>query len=291
MITVTTIAELRARCDEVRCAGNTVGFVPTMGAFHDGHLSLMRAARASHGFVVVSLFVNPTQFSADEDLSAYPRDPEGDARAAESVGVDVLFVPTVETMYQRPPLTSVSVSELGDRLCGLSRPHHFGGVATVVTKLFSIVGACMAYFGQKDFQQLAIVRRLATDLDLPVTVTGCPTVREPDGLALSSRNAYLTPDERPTATVLFRSLEAAIKTVTSGERDAAAIRDVVVDLVMTEPLATLDYAEVLRADDLAPVDRIEDGIEHVVALAVQFGRARLIDNATFTTDSDDRGQS
>jgi pantoate--beta-alanine ligase len=257
-----------------------------MGAFHEGHLSLMRAARAADDLVVVSLFVNPTQFSPEEDLDAYPHDVEGDARAAEEVGVDVLFAPSVETMYPRPPVTTVTVSQLTDGLCGASRPHHFAGVTTVVTKLFSIVGPCTAYFGKKDFQQLAVVRRMAEDLDLPVTVVGCPIVREPDGVAMSSRNAYLSSEERPSATVLFRALEAAIKTVMSAERDPARVRGAAVDMVASEPRAQLDYAEVVRAGDLSPVSRIEDGTEHVVALAVRLGRTRLIDNATFTTDGD-----
>lgn len=285
MITLTTPIEVRARADEVRCAGDTVGLVPTMGAFHEGHLSLMRAARGASDLVVVSLFVNPTQFSPEEDLAAYPLDPEGDARAAEEAGVDVLFAPSVETMYPHPPLTTVSVSQLTDGLCGASRPHHFAGVATVVTKLFSIVGPCNAFFGKKDFQQLVVVRRLAADLDLGVTVVGCPIVREPDGIAMSSRNDYLSAEERPAATVLFRALEGALKTVMSGERDPARIREVAVDLIAAEPLARLDYAEVVRADDLSPAAQIEDGVEHLVALAVHFGKTRLIDNVTFTLDA------
>jgi pantoate--beta-alanine ligase len=287
VITLTTPAEVRARADEARCAGDMVGLVPTMGAFHEGHLSLMRAARAANDLVIVSLFVNPTQFSPEEDLAAYPRDLERDARDAEAVGVDVLFAPSVETMYPRPPLTTVSLAQLTQRLCGASRPHHFAGVATVVTKLFSIVGPCTAYFGKKDFQQLVVVRRLAADLDLPVTVVGCPIVREPDGIAMSSRNAYLSSEERPAATVLFRALEGAIKTVMSGERDPARVREVAVDLIAGEPLARLDYAEVVRADDLSAVTRLEDGVEHLVALAVHFGTTRLIDNTTFTTDAND----
>ena len=286
MITVERIADLRARCDAARAAGQTVGFVPTMGYFHEGHLALMRSARAANDLVVVSLFVNPTQFGPGEDLESYPRDAEGDARAAEGVGVDVLFAPPVEEMYPRPPLTSVRVDSITEGLCGRSRPHHFGGVATVVTKLFLIVGACAAYFGKKDFQQLAVIRRLVEDLNLPVTVVGCSTVRELDGLAMSSRNAYLDERERQAATVLFRALEVSLKTVLSGERDPVAIRETAVDLVATEPLATLDYAEVVRADDLSAVERIEPGVEHVIALAAMVGTTRLIDNATFAVGDD-----
>ena len=284
MIMCTTIAEVRQRCDDARHAGDTVGFVPTMGFFHEGHLSLMRSARANHDLVVVSLFVNPTQFGPAEDLDAYPRDPEGDAAAAETAGVDILFVPSVEEMYSRPGLTSVAVAGLTEGLCGASRPHHFGGVATVVTKLLSIVGPCTAYFGKKDFQQLAVVRRLVDDLNLPVTIVGIPTTRELDGLAMSSRNAYLSPDQRQAATILFRALDGALKTVMSGERDPAQIRGTALDLVSAEPLARLDYVEVVRADDLSAVEHVEEGVEHVVALAAFFGTTRLIDNATFTVD-------
>ncbi|MET0276286.1 MAG: pantoate--beta-alanine ligase, partial [Acidimicrobiia bacterium] len=205
MITVTTIAEVRASCDAARRRGARVGFVPTMGYFHEGHRSLMRAARADNDFVVVSLFVNPTQFGANEDLDAYPRDLEGDSTAAESEGVDVLFMPTVAEMYPAGARTTVHVDGLTAGLCGASRPGHFDGVTTVVAKLFSIIGPCRAYFGRKDAQQLAVIRRMTTDLDLPVDVVGSPLVREPDGLAMSSRNAYLSSDERRTALVLSRA--------------------------------------------------------------------------------------
>jgi pantoate--beta-alanine ligase len=284
VITITRVSELREWCDAERRAGRRIGFVPTMGYFHEGHLSLMRAARAADAAVVVSLFVNPTQFAPSEDLAAYPRDPEGDARAAEAAGVDVLFVPPVEEMYPQPMVTSVRVSELADGLCGASRPHHFGGVATVVTKLFAIVGPCRAYFGKKDYQQLRVVSRLVDDLNLPVEVVGIPTTRELDGLAMSSRNAYLSPAERPAATVLYRALEVALKTIMSGERNASAVRDTVVDLVGSEPLVRLDYAELVTADDLRPVDHIDDGVGYVVALAAFVGSTRLIDNATFRVD-------
>jgi pantoate--beta-alanine ligase len=258
-----------------------------MGFFHDGHVSLMEAARAEHDLVVVSLFVNPTQFGPAEDLDSYPRDAEGDAKRAAAAGVDVLFSPSVEEMYPRPMLTSVRVEGVTDGLCGASRPHHFGGVATVVTKLFSIAGSCTAYFGKKDYQQLVVVRRLAADLDIPVKVVGCPIVREPDGLAMSSRNAYLSSGERPAAAVLYRALEGALKTVMSGERNAARVRDATLEIVRTEPLMNLEYAEVVRADDLASVAQLEDSVEYVIALAARAGTTRLIDNATFTIDGHD----
>jgi pantoate--beta-alanine ligase len=287
VITVERIDALRQQCDEARRRGRSVGFVPTMGFFHDGHVSLMEAARAAHDLVVVSLFVNPTQFGPTEDLDAYPRDAEGDARRAAAAGVDVLFAPSVAEMYPRPMLTSVRVEGVTDGLCGASRPHHFGGVATVVTKLFSIVGPCTAYFGKKDYQQLVVVRRLAADLDIPVEVVGCSIVREPDGLALSSRNAYLSSGERPATSVLYRALEGAIKTVMSGERNVARVRDAVVEIVSTEPLMSLEYAEVVRGDDLASVTQLEDGVEYVIALAARAGTTRLIDNATFQIDGHD----
>jgi pantoate--beta-alanine ligase len=286
VITVERIDDLRTRCDDARRVGKTVGFVPTMGYFHEGHLSLMRAARRAHDLVVVSLFVNPTQFGPGEDLEKYPRDPEGDARAAEDAEVDILFTPSVDEMYPREALTHVQVDSITEGLCGRTRPHHFGGVATVVTKLLSIVGPCTAYFGKKDFQQLAVIRRLVEDLNLPVTVTGCSTVREIDGLAMSSRNAYLDVSQRHAATVLFRALELSLKTVMSGERDPAVIREAAVDLITAEPLARLDYAEVVRADDLSGVERIDSETEHVIALAANVGSTRLIDNATFTVHDD-----
>lgn len=286
MITVEHVDDLRARCEAARCSGKTVGFVPTMGYFHDGHRSLMREARAAHDLVVVSLFVNPTQFGPTEDLDRYPRDFEGDARAAEDAGVDILFVPSVDEMYPREVLTSVTVDGISEGLCGRARPHHFGGVATVVTKLFSIVGPCTAYFGKKDFQQLAVIRRMVQDLNLPVSVVGCSTVRELDGLAMSSRNAYLDERQRQAATVLFRALGLALKTVVSGERDPVAIREAAVDLITAEPLAQLEYAEVVRSDDMSEVERLQPEIEHVIALAAVVGTTRLIDNATFTVHAD-----
>jgi pantoate--beta-alanine ligase len=282
VITLEHIAAVRARCDEVRRAGQTVGLVPTMGFFHEGHLTLMRTARAAHDLVVVSLFVNPTQFGPTEDLAAYPRDLEGDAKAAAGEGVDILFAPSVAEMYPRPGLTAVTVSEVAKGLCGISRPHHFGGVATVVTKLFSIVGPCTAYFGKKDFQQLVVVRRLVEDLNLPIEVVGVSTVREADGLAMSSRNAYLASDERQAATVLFRALTAAVEAVAGGELAASRARAAAADVIAAEPRANLEYVEVVRADDLAPVEQLADGVEHVIALAVRIGKTRLIDNATFT---------
>jgi pantoate--beta-alanine ligase len=284
VITVTTIAEVRAACDAARAAGRRVGFVPTMGYFHEGHRSLMRAARAENDFVVLSIFVNPTQFGPNEDLSAYPRDPLGDAAVAEAEGVDLLFSPEVAEMYPAGARTTVHVSGLTEGLCGASRPGHFDGVTTVVAKLFSIVGACRAYFGRKDAQQLAVIRRMTEDLDLPVEVVGCALVREADGLALSSRNAYLTDDERRAATILSGALYMASEAVVAGVRDAATVRSLIVDTVARSPLARLDYAEVVDADTLEPLARISG--DTLVALAAFVGKARLIDNVTITLRGD-----
>lgn len=280
MIIITRIEELRAYCDDARRAGRSVGLVPTMGFFHDGHRSLMRAARDRDDVVVVTLFVNPTQFSPAEDLDSYPRDLERDRAIAEAEAVDVLFTPDMSEMYPRAPLTTVQVEGLTEGLCGASRPYHFAGVATVVTKLFSIVGRSRAYFGRKDYQQVAVVRRLVDDLNLPITVVGCPLVREPDGVAMSSRNANLSPEERAAAVVLVTALARVSDAVKAGERDTEAIRRVLVAEVDAEPLATLDYGEIVDAEDLSRVDRLEDGKVVLVALAARIGKTRLIDNAT-----------
>ena len=284
MQTFERIAEVRAVCDDARRRDRRVGLVPTMGAFHAGHRSLMRAARRDCGLVVVSLFVNPTQFGPNEDLSAYPRDAEGDRAAAEAEGVDVLFTPPVEEMYPSSPRTTVHVAGLTERLCGASRPGHFDGVTTVCTKLFSIVGPCSAYFGRKDAQQLAVVRRMARDLDLPVEVVGCPLVREPDGVAMSSRNVYLTDDERRAATVLSRALGRVADEVRAGERRADALHRLLVETIGGEPLVRLDYAELVDAATIEPVSEMRG--EVLVAVAAFVGRARLIDNCTVSVSDD-----
>jgi pantoate--beta-alanine ligase len=249
----------------------------------------MRAARAENDLVVVSLFVNPTQFAPTEDLAAYPRDLAGDAAQAEAEGVDLLFVPTVSEVYLGDERTTVHVSGLTEVLCGASRPGHFDGVTTVVTKLFSMVGACRAYFGRKDAQQLAVVRRMTRDLNLPVEVIGCPLVRETDGLAMSSRNAYLTDDDREGALVLCRSLFVLSEAVQRGERDCDRLRALLVDMLGAEPRLGVDYAAIVDAASLEPVERLDrtDSSETLVALAAFVGRARLIDNATISVSGDD----
>ena len=276
MEVTTTIEEVRARLRRARGEGHTVGFVPTMGYLHDGHMSLMARARRDTDVVVASIFVNPLQFGPGEDLATYPRDLPADTARADQAGVDVLFVPDVAEMYPEPPRTSVVVPELAATMEGASRPTHFAGVATVVAKLFAIVGPCRAYFGEKDFQQLAIVRRMTADLSFPVEVVGCPIVREADGLALSSRNVYLTPAERAAAPVLHRALQAGAAAVADGARDPAAVRAVMADVVAREPLAVLDYAEVVDAASLARPDVLRGELRLVIA--GRFGQPRLLDN-------------
>ena len=278
---IETIAELRALCDRARSQGQRVGLVPTMGFLHEGHRSLMQAARAACDLVVVTIFVNPLQFGVGEDLDRYPRDLTGDLGQCEHEGVDVVFAPSVAEMYPSgPPLTSVHVDGLTNDLCGAARPTHFDGVGTVVTKLFAIAGPCSAFFGRKDAQQLAVIERLVEDLNLPVVVVGCPIVRESDGLARSSRNAYLSPEQRRAAVVLSRSLRAAADAVVAGERDPSALVAMVRALVATEPEVGLEYVEVRDSRELAPVAVIDGNV--LLALAAYVGETRLIDNVTLS---------
>jgi pantoate--beta-alanine ligase len=285
---VTTIAEARAALDAARRDGASVGLVPTMGYLHAGHRTLMERSVADRDVTAVTIFVNPLQFAAHEDLASYPRDLDADLAMAEAAGVDVVVHPAVEEMYPRPVLTTVAVAEVAAPMEGASRPTHFAGVATVVAKLFNIAGPCAAYFGEKDWQQLAVIRRMAADLSFPVTVVGCPTVREPDGLALSSRNAYLTAEERAAAPVVHRALSAGADAVRAGERSAAAVRALVGSIISAEPLAALDYAEIVDADTLQEVDPLAGNLR--LLAATRFGRARLIDNQGVTIPAPtDRG--
>ena len=273
---LTTIAEVRAALDGHRAAGRSVGFVPTMGYLHAGHRSLMEASVAANDVTIVSIFVNPLQFAAGEDLESYPRDLDRDTEVCASAGVDLIFAPAVEEMYPRPMATVVEVPAVAAPLEGASRPEHFAGVATVVAKLFAIAGECRAYFGEKDWQQVAVVTRMAADLSLPVEVVPCPTLREDDGLAMSSRNVYLTAEERAQAPVLRRALDAGLALVAAGETDPAAIESAMAEVVALAPLGTLDYVAAVQADTL-----VADGPLHGevrLLLAVRFGKARLIDN-------------
>jgi len=273
---LSTIADVRAALDAGRAAGRRVGLVPTMGALHAGHASLVARAAAECDLVVVTVFVNPLQFAPTEDLAAYPRTLDADVAVAQTYGAEMVFAPPEAEMYPRPMATTVSVTEGSTTLEGASRPGHFDGVTTVVAKLFAIAGPCRAYFGEKDWQQLALVTRMAADLSFPVEVVPCPTVREPDGLARSSRNVYLTPPERAAAPVVHRALRAGADAVAAGERSAAAVRAVMAAVLAAEPLAQVDYAEVVDAASLRAVDPLVGELR--LLAAVRFGRARLIDN-------------
>jgi pantoate--beta-alanine ligase len=276
---VETIDELRATLARARAGGSTVGLVPTMGFLHEGHLSLARAAAGDCDVVVMTIFVNPLQFAPEEDLATYPRDPDGDAAKAEAAGVTVLFTPPLTEMYpdgRDAVATGVAVPALSSVMEGASRRTHFGGVCTVVAKLFNIVGECRAYFGEKDFQQLAIIRRMASDLSFPVQVVGRPIVREDDGLAMSSRNVYLTDEERAVAPVLQRALRLGAAAILSGTTNADEVRTLMRAEIQAAPVGTLDYVEVADPDSLAPLTVA--GPNARLFGAVRFGRARLIDN-------------
>jgi len=273
------VAELKALVHQAKREGKTVGFVPTMGYLHEGHLTLMRQAKAGQDVVVASIFVNPLQFGPTEDYAVYPRDLERDSAMAESAGVDIVFAPSVEEMYphgHQNVLTTVNVSQITDRLCGASRPGHFSGVTTVVSKLFNIVEPDVAYFGQKDAQQVAVIKRMAADLNMNVRIVAVPIVREADGLARSSRNIYLNPAERQAALVLSKSLHLAKEMLACGERDADKIKAAMRGYIMNEPLADIDYISVSDSQTLAELSNIETGA--LVALAVKIGKTRLIDN-------------
>ncbi len=276
---IATVADMKARVAEWHAQGLTIGLTPTMGALHEGHMSLMERARTECDRVVASVFVNPIQFGPNEDYDAYPRDLERDAAIAESKGVDVVFHPSVEEMYPNNYNTYVVMETLTDSLCGAKRPGHFRGVCTVVNKLFNIVDPDKAFFGQKDAQQLAIIKRMVSDLNMRVKVFGCPIVREEDGLAKSSRNTYLSSEERAAALVLSRSIFQAQKLIEAGERNAATIRETVVTTIESEPMANIDYVEVVDLGDMQPVDTL--GEAGLVAIAVYIGSTRLIDNYLF----------
>lgn len=265
---IATVAAFRAALDAERATGGRVGLVPTMGALHDGHLSLVRRAAADCDAVALTIFVNPLQFSAGEDLATYPRDLEADAALAAAAGVDHVFAPPVEEMFPAPPLTTVTVAGVSEGMEGASRPGHFTGVATVVAKLFAIAGPCRAYFGEKDHQQLEVVRRMVADLSFPVEIVACPTVREADGLALSSRNAYLAPDQRAAAPVLYQALQAGRALAEGGCADHDSLVAAMAGVIRAEPLAGLDYAEVVGGA----------GGPLRLYVAARVGRTRLIDN-------------
>jgi pantoate--beta-alanine ligase len=290
MEVVETAAGCRELLDRARAAGRVVGLVPTMGALHDGHSSLVARARSECDVVAVSIFVNPLQFGDPEDIACYPKTLERDLLVCAETGADVVFVPSVREMYPSwptAPSTTVSVRGVSDAWEGASRPGHFDGVATVVAKLFAVAGPCRAYFGQKDFQQLAVVRRMARDLSLAVEVVGCPTVREADGLALSSRNVRLSPAERQAATVLSRALAAGRAALATGEHSGAAVARAMRAIVAGEPLVALDYAVVVDADSLQEAASVADAGSVRLLIAGQVGPVRLIDNSAAVEAADD----
>ena len=276
---IETIAEMRRRAEAWKREGLSVGLVPTMGFLHAGHKSLIDRAAAENDRVVVSIFINPIQFGPAEDLASYPRDAERDRAVCAQAGTAAIFHPEREEMYPPDFHTGVEMAHLTETLCGASRPGHFRGVLTVVTKLLNIVGPDRAYFGRKDAQQLAVVSRLALDLNLPVTIVPCPLVREPDGLALSSRNAYLNPEERRAALCLSRALEAGKRRLAAGETRAAEVKAEMRALLDREPLARVDYLEIVDAATMRPVAAVDRPV--LTALAVFIGRTRLIDNFSF----------
>ena len=271
-----SIGEIKSFVCSAKSSGNTIGLVPTMGYFHQGHLSLMRLARQECQLVVVSLFVNPTQFGPGEDLLDYPRNFERDVDMALQAGVDIIFAPEPGEMYPQGYQTYVEVGEITTPLCGRSRPDHFRGVATVVNKLFHLVEPDRAYFGQKDAQQVMVIKQMVRDLNMNVEIVNAPIVREDDGLAMSSRNVYLSTAERKAATVLSRSLQGAEQAVNNGETDALTLRKQITEKIKSDSMADIDYVEILSIPDLEPIQVLHGQV--LIALAVRFGKTRLIDN-------------
>jgi len=277
MQVISNIQEMQQLSRQKRLQGFKIGLVPTMGYLHEGHLSLVRTARQQCDVVIVSLFVNPMQFGVGEDFEEYPRDISRDVALLENESADILFAPEVRDMY--PPGYSFLVETEGEitgKMCGASRPGHFRGVTTVVSKLFNICGPDKAYFGQKDAQQVTILEKMVKELNFPLEIIRVPIVREPDGLAMSSRNVYLSSEERREALVLYRSLQAAEKAIREGEKSVEGIKEIITAVINSSPLAQIDYVEINRADDLGSIDRIEGAV--LIALAVKFGTTRLIDN-------------
>lgn len=276
MRTIGTIAALRERLTAHRRAGRSIGFVPTMGYLHQGHMSLVARSKAENDVTVVSIFVNPLQFGKNEDLAKYPRDLARDSLMLEAAGVDFLFAPDVEAMYPEPMQTVVDLPVLGGQLEGEARPGHFAGVATVVTKLFNIVQPDAAYFGEKDYQQVTIIRRMVDDLALPVRVVPAPTIREADGLACSSRNVYLSPEERAAAVIVPKALKEADRLVAAGLRDPKELEEAIKTFIRTEPLADPEVVAVRDPNTLEPLERI--GSTALILLYVRIGQTRLLDN-------------
>ena len=279
----TTVKEVREQVKAWRKEGKTVGFVPTMGYLHEGHESLIKRAVAENDAVVVSIFVNPMQFGPTEDLASYPRDLEADSKLVEAAGAKLIFHPEPEEMYEEGFCSYVDMNGLTNALCGLSRPVHFRGVCTVVNKLFNIVKPDRAYFGEKDAQQLAVVKRMVKDLDMDIEIVGCPIIREADGLAKSSRNTYLSPESRKQAVVLSKSIFMARKMIEDGERDAEKVKKAMRELIESEPLTDIDYVEIVDVNTMKSLDVIKGDILCAIAVNVG-GEARLIDNTMMTVE-------
>jgi pantoate--beta-alanine ligase len=267
---------MQQKSEELRQAGHTIAFVPTMGFLHEGHLELMRVGKKSADLLIISIFVNPTQFGPHEDFDQYPRDTEGDLTKAEDVGVDIVFLPQIDEIYPHGYQTTVKVEKATQHLCGLSRPGHFDGVTTVVAKLFNITKPHLAVFGQKDYQQLTVISRMVMDLNMDVRIIGVPTVREPDGLAMSSRNKYLSPGERASALSLKKSLQLADEMFQGGEKNAAKITRAVRDLIQSHPFTQIDYVTLCDPATLEDTEELAE--ETLLAIAVHVGNTRLIDN-------------
>ncbi|MFH1746343.1 MAG: pantoate--beta-alanine ligase [Planctomycetota bacterium] len=276
MDVIRDIPRTRQAVSRARGAGRRIALIPTMGALHRAHVALMAAARQDQSYTVVSIFVNPTQFGPSEDYQEYPRDEAGDLRVCEQAGIDLVFIPPVEVMYPSNAATTVQVAYLTEYLCGAARPGHFAGVATVCAKLFNIVQPDRAYFGQKDAQQLAVIRQMTRDLDMPLEIVGCPTVREDDGLAVSSRNNYLSPPQRRQATCLYRALTTGRELLLSGTRESSAVEAGMRQVIKQAGPAEIDYASVVDPDTIQPVGKIDGPV--LLALAVRIGPTRLIDN-------------
>ncbi|MEE9613169.1 MAG: pantoate--beta-alanine ligase [Desulfatiglandales bacterium] len=285
MEVIDTTDVMQKRCEDLRLGGQTIALVPTMGFFHEGHLELMRVGKQHADKLIISIFVNPIQFGPTEDFEAYPRDMEGDLTRAQAVGVDLVFAPSVEEMYPDGFQTGVAVEKVTKGLCGTSRPGHFDGVTTVVAKLFHITKPHLAVFGQKDFQQLTVIRRMVKDLSMDIQILGVPTVREADGLAMSSRNSYLSPDERKSALCLKKSLDLADDMVMKGEKDVNNIRMAVEKLITSYPFPEIDYISICHPTTLEDIESVGD--ESLLALAVRVGKTRLIDNRLIGSKKDE----
>ncbi len=273
---IDNVTGMQKRCEEIRREGKTIALVPTMGFLHDGHLELMREGNWLADILVISIFVNPTQFGPIEDYQDYPRDMEGDLKKAEGAGVDIVFTPSVEEMYLEGFQTKVVVERVTKYLCGLSRPGHFEGVATVVAKLFNIIKPHIAIFGQKDFQQLTVIRRMVRDLNMDIEIIGIPTIREPDGLAMSSRNKYLNTEERKSALCLKKSIDMTLGLIKEGERDAEKLKIAIRESILKHPFTDIDYVSICNPFSLEEIETIQG--KALLAIAIKVGKTRLIDN-------------